>query len=560
MIKGIDISEHQKSIDFQRVKAAGIQFVIPREGLRKRIDNYFLEYVRKAKEVGIAILGVYHFIYTDGATPTEGAQSTIANLKKAGFDPADTWIFADIEEDTWEKNKQKCTIERCTAYVKEYLDTLKSAGCKKLGIYTNNDYYLNYLDWGVLAEYKSKVWLADYTGGPDRPCVLQQTSDKGYVDGINDTVDTDLLIDESIAEGIIDFKPAPAAEELTAGVTADDVLAVFHSWLGLKKSDLSHMVILKIYNDFIRSHPGTGRGYIVQPTDQYCDTGFSAAFILLNAVDLIGGVECGVEEHVKIFQRAGIWEEDGRKTPIPGWGIVYNWDDTTQPNDGYSDHIGIVYDVVDGMIYCYECNMSGGKVGIRRVPVGYGCIRGFVKPKYAQVASGSTPAPATPAKPVKQQDVTVTGPTATVSYGSTGAKVKTLQAALVALGHTVDIDGEFGRDTREKVRKLQAMNRLDVDGIVGPQTWGKIYSLLTEDVRRLSKTPMWTGEVTASELNVRSYASAHFYQVPGWPVLGHGNKIDVCATVIGPGGDSWLYVRIAGGVFGFVSAKYIKKA
>ena len=86
MIKGIDISEHQKSIDFQRVKAAGIQFVIPREGLRKRIDDYFLEYIRKAKEAGIAILGVYHFIYTDEATIKENAQSTIANMKAAGLD------------------------------------------------------------------------------------------------------------------------------------------------------------------------------------------------------------------------------------------------------------------------------------------------------------------------------------------------------------------------------------------------------------------------------------------------------------------------------------------
>lgn len=540
MLKGIDISKHQGSIDFKRVKADGIGFVIIREGYRKVIDPRFLEYVKGARAAGLPILGVYHFIYTDGATPTEGAQSTIANLKKAGFDPVDTWIFADIEEDTWLKNKQKCTLELCTAYVKEYLDTLKAAGCKKLGIYTNNDYHLNYLDWSILAEYKSKVWLADYTGGPDRPCVLQQTSDKGYVDGINDTVDTDLLIDESIAEGIIDFKPAPAAEELTAGVMADDVLAVYHSWLGLKKSDLSHMVILKIYNDFIRSHPGTGRGYIVQPTDQYCDTGFSAAFILLNAVDLIGGVECGVEEHVQIFQRAGIWEEDGSKVPEKGWGIVYNWDDQTQPNDGFSDHIGIVYDVVDGQIYCYECNMSGGKVGIRRIPVGYGCIRGFCKPKYAQVS----------------KDVEISDGTdpviyySTVKRGSKGSTVKTLQEKLVMLGYTLECDGDFGSQTEKAVKGFQKLYGLEVDGVAGPATWAKL-----DELTEVSKDPKWVGSINPPPLPVRVAPSESAELLAEWPYLGQGNLVDVCAEV----GD-WCYVRIAGKHFGYIPTENVKAA
>ena len=375
MIQGIDISEHQGNIDFQKVKAAGIQFVIPREGLRKRIDDYFLEYVRKAKEAGIAILGVYHFIYTDGATIAENAQSTIANIERAGLDPTDIWIFVDLEYDTWEKNGEKCTKALCTKYIKGYLDELIRAGCKKLGIYTNNSYYRDFIDWGQLAGYKSKVWLADYSDGPDQPCIIQQTGEDGKVDGITGTVDTDLLIDERILPGVT-----------TRSVTADDVLAVYRSWIGMSKSNLTHKPILKIYNDYILSHPGAGRGYIVKDDDQYCDTGFSAAFIKLDAVDLIGGVECGVEEHVKIFKAAGIWEEDGSKVPEKGWGIIYNWDDTTQPNTGYADHIGIVYDVVDGQIYCYECNMSGGKVGIRRIPVGYGCIRGFCKPKYTQVS------------------------------------------------------------------------------------------------------------------------------------------------------------------------------
>ena len=529
MIRGIDISEHQEHIDFQRVKAAGIQFVIPREGLRKRIDNYFLEYIRKAKEAGIAILGVYHFIYTDGATIAENAQSTLTNLKRAGLDPTNTWIFADIEKDTWDKNGEECTKSRCTKYVKDYLDELTRAGCKKLGIYTNNDYYRNYLDWNQLAGYKSKVWLADYSDGPDQPCVLQQTSERGKVDGITGTVDTDLLIDERIADGLI---------EITAGVTADDVLAVYRSWLGMSKSNLTHKPILKIYNDYILNHPGAGRSYIVKDTDQYCDTGFSAAFIKLDAVDLIGGVECGVEEHVKIFKAAGIWEEDGSKVPEKGWGIVYNWDDQTQPNDGYSDHIGIVYDVVDGQIYCYECNMNGGKVGIRRIPVGYGCIRGFCKPRYAAQSSESV----TPTAPAVSHS--------TVKRGSKGADVNTLQEKLVMLGYSLECDGDFGPATEKALKGFQKLYGLEVDGVAGPATWRKL-DALTE----VSKDPKWVGSINPPPLPVRVAPSENAELLAEWPYLGHGNLVDVCAEV----GD-WCYIRIAGKYFGYVPAEYVKKA
>lgn len=52
------------------------------------------------------------------------------------------------------------------------------------------------------------------------------------------------------------------------------------------------------------------------------------------------GRECGCEQHVKIFQSMGIWIENGTIVPKPGDIILYNWDQSYQPNNGYSDHIG----------------------------------------------------------------------------------------------------------------------------------------------------------------------------------------------------------------------------
>ena len=76
----------------------------------------------------------------------------------------------------------------------------------------------------------------------------------------------------------------------------------------------------------------------------------------------------------------------------------------------------------------------------------------------------------------------------------------------------------------------------------------------------LSKTPKWVGKVTANSLNVRTWAGTENAKLKSYPMLAKGNLVDVCDTVKAKGGASWYYIRIAGKYFGFVSAKYIKKA
>jgi hypothetical protein len=58
--------------------------------------------------------------------------------------------------------------------------------------------------------------------------------------------------------------------------------------------------------------------------------------------------------------------------------------------------------------------------------------------------------------------------------GSTGEAVEELQSALVERGHAIDIDGKFGARTEEAVRKFQTTFKLDVDGIVGPDTLAEL--------------------------------------------------------------------------------------
>ena len=213
-IKGIDISYHDGTIDFKKVVADGIKFIVLRQGYRNTIDKKFLEYAKECKKHNIPIM-VYHFIYTDGATPKQNAQSTVSNMKKAGLDIATTWISADLEYDTWKKNGEKCTKAKCTKYTKEYLDQLKKLGCKKLFIYMNDDYYENYYESSLLKQYP--IWLANFSRStPKHDCVMYQYSETGKVSGINSKVDMNWLYDKTMLNKISTPEPAPKKAQAIA--------------------------------------------------------------------------------------------------------------------------------------------------------------------------------------------------------------------------------------------------------------------------------------------------------------------------------------------------------
>ena len=63
----------------------------------------------------------------------------------------------------------------------------------------------------------------------------------------------------------------------------------------------------------------------------------------------------------------------------------------------------------------------------------------------------------------------------TLRSGSRGAQVTRLQKRLVALRYDVGaVDGVFGNDTLHAVYAFQKVQRIGVDGAVGPATWAKL--------------------------------------------------------------------------------------
>ena len=68
-----------------------------------------------------------------------------------------------------------------------------------------------------------------------------------------------------------------------------------------------------------------------------------------------------------------------------------------------------------------------------------------------------------------------------VSYGSQGGEVTELQKLLNKKGYGLKEDGIFGNKTQAAVKDYQQNNNLDVDGIVGDNTWGSLTNETTTD-------------------------------------------------------------------------------
>lgn len=194
---GIDVSQWQGRISWDKVKAAGVQFAMLRVGYGKgryggnshTMDKKFKEYVEGAKAAGIPI-GIYFYSYaTTEKQALSEAQYTIEQLDGV---PVAFPIAYDIEDDYVVKHTTKA---QRTAMAKTYMDTIAAAGYQPM-FYCNQNWYDNYLNADELSDYD--FWYARYTyvepEREDYPCTIWQATSTQKINGIaENTVDIDFL-------------------------------------------------------------------------------------------------------------------------------------------------------------------------------------------------------------------------------------------------------------------------------------------------------------------------------------------------------------------------------
>lgn len=205
----------------------------------------------------------------------------------------------------------------------------------------------------------------------------EQTAAKEYVESrlVNTcyAIGGSAVLSDSLVDGIMTYY---RESQLSNTGTAQDVLNVMRSWLGYSEVNKKYKEIIDLYNSV---YP-LPVGYMVKYYDEWCDACVSAAAIKANCADIVGR-ECGCGRHLEIFRNKGVWIEDGTITPKPGYVIIYNWGQNSQPNDWGASHIGYVESVIDGQITVIEGNYQEA-VRRRVIPVGWGYIRGYGAPRY----------------------------------------------------------------------------------------------------------------------------------------------------------------------------------
>ena len=197
-IKGIDVSEFQGSIDWNKVKADGVEFAILKFGNIYDYDaNYkdskFDTNYKKCQELGIKT-GIYIYNYCNTVeTLKKGLEWTFAKLGNIKLDMP---IYLDMED----KDIQGETVETLTNQCNEFAKYVKNKGYKA-GVYANVNWLKNELNPEKFDKDIS-VWVAQYykecqyTGEYD---IWQYTS-SGKVDGVSGNCDIDYLYNENIIE------------------------------------------------------------------------------------------------------------------------------------------------------------------------------------------------------------------------------------------------------------------------------------------------------------------------------------------------------------------------
>ena len=185
MAKGIDVSTWQGNINFNQVKASGIDFVIMRAGYGNAVkDNWFEENYRKAKAAGLNV-GAYWYSY---ASSVEGAKLEAQGCAKViAGKQFEFPIYFDIEEKS-QLNKGKSF---CSGLVSAFCNEMERLGYYA-GFYASLSAALNYITPEVRNRYA--FWVAQwndkctYSGSYG----LWQYSSSGSVSGIDGRVDMDI--------------------------------------------------------------------------------------------------------------------------------------------------------------------------------------------------------------------------------------------------------------------------------------------------------------------------------------------------------------------------------
>lgn len=540
-IKGIDVSSNQGKPDWTKVSNSEVKFAILRIHQKSGVDTSFEHNYKGCKSNGI-LIGGYKYSYA--LTPAQAIDEAEDVLSVLGGRGLDFPVFYDLE---WSQQRSlgKQAIENVAI---AFLTRIKKAGYK-VGIYCNLDWYNNVLT-DALKKYD--CWIARYPASDNgsvqerlRPNVGVgwQYSSKGKVSGISGNVDMDVFYTDYRTEQ--KGEVTVAKTKLQKFTELGDYYASNGGYLEKKSNayldDFKKNAGYNNYTKFARDVNSWGQpGCQAQPwCAEYQFWKLVKVLGITKALKIMGGGFYNCQSITRHAKANGTWHS----TPKDGALIIFR----------NGSHVGSVRSFDFSKVHTNEGNTSsaagvvanGGAVRNKSYAISDPAIDGYVWIDWGE-------------------EKTVAG-----AWKATGTATSTVDDLYIRetpngyvlgqinKGNRVEINGEkSGMWTKVKVAGIGigwvATKYLQIDGVKNTTT---TISKKQDKTQRL-----YTGQVTASSLNVRTWAGAEYPNIKKYPTLNKGNKVDVMNfTQKAKDGTSWYYIRIAGKYFGFASAKYIKK-
>lgn len=187
---GVDVSSHQKEIDWKTAAESGVTFAIIRAGTSKGTDTCFERNYAGAKEAGV-LVGCYFYCYAQ----TEKELKSDLKAFKALLDGKqwDLPVYVDIES----KAQSSLGIDVLSGFVSTAMAYLDENGYYG-GVYSSEEWFRTLIR-PESAGGIDHIWMARWTESGTLSqnvsgmCSLYQYSDQGHIDGIPARVDLDVL-------------------------------------------------------------------------------------------------------------------------------------------------------------------------------------------------------------------------------------------------------------------------------------------------------------------------------------------------------------------------------
>lgn len=543
-IKGIDVSSYQGKPDWAKVAKVGYKFAILRIHQKTGIDSSFEHNYKGCKSKGILVGGYKYSYALTPAQAIDEAEDVIAVLNGRGLDFP---VFYDLE---WSRQESlgKQAIENIAV---AFLTRIKKAGYK-VGIYCSRSWYINYISDNLK---KYDCWIANYPKPQLDNGTLQerlrpsvgvgwQYSSKGKVSGINGNVDMNVFY-KDYRDSDQKGESAVSKTKLQEFTELGDYYASNGGYLEKKSNayldDFKKNAGYNNYTKFARDVNSWGQpGCQGQPwCAEYKFWELVQILGITKALKIMGGGFYNCQSITTHAKQAGTWH----LTPKEGALVIFR----------NGSHIGSVKSFTSQRINTNEGNTSsvpgvvanGGAVRNKSYSINDPAIDGYVWIDWD-------------GEKATEEEWKPTGTaTSTVDDLYVRETPNGYVLGQINKGNRVEINGEkSGMWTKVKVAGIgigwAATKYLQVDG--------KENTTAVISNKQDKSQKLFTGEVAASSLNVRTWAGTEYPNIKKYPTLSKGDKVDVMNfTQKAKDGTSWYYIRIAGKYFGFVSTKYIKK-